>query len=175
MQVTKATIKKWNEYFKSLSPSEKRIAIAKDVLFQLKKGRYSASAGNYVSFHQRHENNEDVQSNFNGIRCEVCAVGSAVMSCIKFTNDATFHQVKWDDEKVYEKLTKYFSKKQLCLMEYAFEGFTEQHGKANDWNIAITPSERSKTLAFYEKYFDTDLRLKAIWNNVINNKGVFKL
>jgi len=155
------------------------VAIAKDVLAQLRSKRYIAEEGDYVDFSNWSDINEeeDIQSNFNTIKeCKVCALGSAALSCIKYTNNSSFEDAQYQRENFWDQLLKVFTKKELVLMEYAFEGFKgDSSGKANDWKVKLPYKLIDKTLAFCEKYKNQNKRLKAIMKNIIENEGKFIL
>jgi len=174
--VKKSQIEKWNFYFKSLTKAEKKIAIAKDILTQLKIKKYKANSGSYIKLnYYEFDLEDDIQSNFDKIKCDVCALGSAVMSCIKYTNNVKFNDVYSSQGEVFTELIKIFTKKELVLMEYCFEGFvTDFAGVSDKWGILLSEKGIEKTRSFYEKYTDPDKRLKAIMNIVIKN-GKFKI
>jgi len=169
--IRKNQIEKWNLYFKSLTKAEKKIAIAKDVLTQLKIKKYKANSGSYIKLNDyKFGMEDDVQYNFDKIKCDVCALGSAAMSCIKYTNNVKFKDVYFSEDNIFKELIKIFTKKELVLMEYCFEGFEYDFiGMSYNWRILLFKKEIEKTRSFYEKYTDSDKRLKAIMNIVIKN------
>ena len=123
--------------FSKLSPDKKKVAIARDVLEQIRIGRYISKSGSYISnlimkngddrykiFHK------DIKSNFGQIKkCEVCAMGACLMSITKFENKLTFDDIggsmkELKNSKTQELFQSIFSPEQLLLMERAFEGDT---------------------------------------------------
>ena len=126
-----------------MTKAEKRVEIAKDVLKQIKANKYQPSCGVWVidadgnevyDFICRGRNKDcdatidlkkDVVCKLNG-RCDVCALGSLFVSAIdkfnhtKLSPDAhvDFTEHKNSD---YNPLLKWFSAKQLLLIENTFE------------------------------------------------------
>lgn len=178
---------------KSLSTKEMRIAIAKDVLAQLKAKKIVATRGcwtddpklgsidDFASTQLEKADKDSVEikacdyaSKVN--KCRVCALGSLFLSGIRLYNgvswtlnkeDAFFdlsHDLFDDIEK--SPLNKYFSTKQLQLIEATFED-----GDGSCW----LSSDRDHVLAraYYVKYRDAEKRLIGIMNNIIDNEGTF--
>lgn len=187
--IKKSQIQKWNDYFKSLSKKGKRVAIAKDVLKQLEKDKYIARKGVYTSYltdlstSQEEFGQLNVRENFDKInKCEVCALGSMVLSCTKFVNKLSFNDINSETARMWNLLRKYFSDKDLVLMEYSFEGFKEPknnsrdalNGVANKFNVFLSSEEYKKCKTFFDKYESIDERLKGIMKNIIKNEGKFK-
>lgn len=121
--------------FSKLSPSQKRVAIARDVLEQIRLGRYVANAGSYIDElvmkdgKERYEMyGKDIKHNFSKIKsCEVCAMGACLMSITKFENKLNFEDVgnkisDLDKEKTKELFSSLFEPSQLLMIERAFEG-----------------------------------------------------
>ena len=74
-------VKKWSE----MTPSEKRVTLAKDVISQLKKQKLNACTGAYITI----DNIDDAKDNeqLNEVlkkqgTCEVCAKGALFISHI---------------------------------------------------------------------------------------------
>jgi len=189
--ITKTQIKKWNDYFKSLTKEEQRIAIAKDVLLQLKKGKYTAESGTYIRIDDipYEEYEKSFQEEFNNLSCNCCALGSCMASLVKFTNKATIDEVENENDKVWNRLFKYFSREQLLYIEWAFEGWNiNKEGNWNDLpevgdllngraNLKYQKKYKEtleKCLEFHNKYGDSNTILKKIMLNIIKNKGIFK-
>jgi hypothetical protein len=186
-----------------MTKGEKRVEIAKDVLKQIKANKYKPTSGIWVSDADGNEVNDliyrardkdwdapvdlkkDVVCQLNG-KCDVCALGSLFVSAIdKFNHtklnpncsvDFTEHQ-----DSDYNPLLKWFSAKQLLLIESTFEG---GHGgwaenavdvlsnkKLFYWCNVIQPAIYN----YCNKYPDATSRLKAIMNNIVRNKGTFVL
>lgn len=175
-------IKELNDYFKSLTKEEKKVAIAKDVLLQLKNKKYVAKTGDYVDFDYWEtisavDYDLNIQQHFDVIKnCKVCALGSAALSCIKYSNNSSFEDARRNTNKFWNQLLKVFTKKELVIIEYAFEGFAHKAcGRSVNWNIDISDNILNKTCNFYYKHSNNDNRLKAIMKNIIKNEGKFVL
>lgn len=169
-------IEKRNKAFNNASAEEKRVLIAKDVLKQVGKGRIVPTSGSWVyipdtfvaedaSFQEEFlkESKSDIKT------CECCALGSMVVSCTLFKNDASIDDVEDGASpggKVFNKnLKPFFSKYQLKLIEIAFETGYGYYTPMTDTEFA---AER-----FGHKFKEDDKRLIAIMKNIIKNKGTF--
>ena len=87
-----------SKQFESLTKAEKRVAIAKDVIAQLK---YYARTGSWAYFHMKRTIGWDTQlqkeliHKRNILECRVCALGGVMLSSIKYCNKATYGDV-WE-------------------------------------------------------------------------------
>ena len=121
--------------FSQLSPEKKRVAIARDVLEQIRIGRYISNGGSYIDALLMKDGKDkwdmsslDIKSNFGKIKnCKVCAMGACLMSITKFENKLDFYDIGNDIENLNNEKTKIlfqsiFSPEQLLLIERAFEG-----------------------------------------------------
>lgn len=187
-----------------LTKAEKRIEIAKDVLKQIKSNKYRPTSGIWVMDSNGYEVEDlvsyarqvaeeadavdlkkDVVCRLNGT-CSVCALGSLFVSAIDKFNHTKLnpgYRVNWIDSEDSESnpLLKWFSAKQLLLIESTFEG--GHGGWANEamyilskkellhWNKYAFPA----IYAYCNRYPNATSRLKAIMNNIIRNKGTFVL
>jgi hypothetical protein len=114
-----------------MSPREKRVAIMKDVIKQVKSKDLIAKTGQYVnkiSSSFMWGNTDDKQINEilieKKIQCEVCARGAIFIAGLKrFNNlkvgDIKGRQFNWDVREEYE--SNFFEKQQLSLIERVFE------------------------------------------------------
>ncbi len=173
----------------------KMVAVAKDVLSRLKKFRLYVVSNYYLngvrefSFHD----DDGAQENLCTLEgnCGVCALGAMFLSHIRLNNQVKMIDVKekmlynngeeGDDspngrqrhlaartflEKCLKKIT---TKEQLALIEIAFE--------LNDNILGIGKISKAKRQAAYNfgnRYYGDAERLKAIMENVVKNKGMFK-
>jgi len=103
--------------------------------------------------------------------CEVCARGALLLSTIAVHNDCTIKQlggISDDGGKVNARLRRFFTSKQINMMEAAFEGHSYHVSR-------LTKEESDACDRFYDEYEgDADNRLEAILDNAIDNKGEFK-
>lgn len=186
-----ALIKQRNVEFKAASAAGKRVLIAEDVLEQLKNNRIKATSGEFVSFDHREgyqlpfDNEDSVQEKIFSREietCQCCALGSLAVSCVLFNNNVTIENAQdqlcnlgdgiFEERKFTHGLTKYFSRKQLELIENAFE---QGEGYFNECDIELVNSSENieKAIKFGENYENVNNRLKAIMKNIIENKGTF--
>lgn len=175
MGITKTQIEKWNSYFKTLSKAEQRVAIAKDVVKQIKVKKYVARSGSYIQPKVNFQG--DVRSQFDKIvDCECCALGSCLLSAVKFKNtleyDDLFSYFE-RDSKFTKMLNSIFSTKQQALIEASFEG-GDYLQVLETTKFRLTEEEIDKCVDFYYNFKDSKKRLIAIMENIISNKGTFK-
>lgn len=134
-----------NKTFSAASKAEKRVLIAQDVIARIKTGQYTAKNGVYWVPNKKFRDRID-QAYFDdeatGLRevivsgeaqCSCCALGSLITSCVAKTNnvllkDSNALDFLDDSLDVARKagLGKYFTTKQLDLIENAFEGIIGQ-------------------------------------------------
>lgn len=157
---------------KTAAAAAKRVAIAKDVLAQLKVGRYNPICGRYWSINSRSPNYKVSQENLNvNFLCRVCMDGALVVSAIRKFNGATICLENGGNEQlVLNVLADYFSLEQLQLIEAAYEPNV----------LALAMSTKDSELyeearPFREQYPDAEKRMIAICKNIIRNKGTFKI
>ncbi len=161
-----------NKAFKKLKKAEKRVAIAKDVLKYLKKGKFQAARGEYVNTDPQEGNLGTCELLQNAEMCQVCGLGAlfvagALKDC-SIIKDDIFTRLNYDgksqfmqfyDDEMRGALGKYFSLDQLETIENAFESFTMGKGKGSTFN---------------KGFGDATTRLSRIMKNIIKNEGTFK-
>lgn len=214
-----------NAAFRRMGPTQKRVAIAKDVLEQLDLRRIQARSGTYfqaqkvTDFLKEYvDNKDDVDlsdidtSNLRdvskrleqiadqteaagktqvcdliaGTKCTVCGIGAAFVSAVRLGDDLTVSQVTSDDvssgiddDLMRKYLRRYFSKSQVALIECAFEQdesfryVDEDDGDFCD-SVAWADDDDAVAAAEFGFKFHTDTaRLRAIFENIIENDGKF--
>jgi hypothetical protein len=174
--ITKTQIKKWNDYFTKLSKSEQSVAIAKDVIKQIKAEKYTPTSGWYIrGALTRLDNEADVQTNLN-VSCNCCALGASLLSTVKYKNTLKIEDLYGYNEKnsqFTKMLDSIFTTKQQALIEASFEDGL--HLQANlTKGFRLSEKDYEKCRDFYKLYNDPEDRLIGIMNNIIKNKGVFK-
>ncbi len=147
---------------------EKRIAILKDALAKLKKRKFIT--GIYIrkgwqtikDFDVRDELQKHVVTMEKN--CEVCMLGNLFLSQVYLYND--FNVGNYNDDMARNDifLSRYFSEKQLDLIEAAFE--------TKDIFLDMTP-QITKAIEFGKKYRRDRQRAKAILENMLENDGMF--
>jgi hypothetical protein len=205
-------VKRRNSLFKKASLAEKRVLIAKDVLEQLRKGKFKPERSVFVDSYLFDEDNLDknkdkslqhalLEKNAN---CECCAQGALFLSCTLYNNKVQLSDFSYDDDgkyissnigraiyhnfKITNGLNRIFTRRQLVLIEIAFErgaGFFNWD-KSSQLKIPVTLVE--KAIEFCNKYyirenhrvsdgFQADKNQKdamvAIMKNIIKNNGTF--
>ena len=180
-------VDKTNKKFKNATKAQKRVMIAKDVLEQIKTNRYLAESGTWV------EPNFSTNSSYCDIcdspeisiqdifkdktieSCTVCALGGLFMSCINLNNNTTLKDFdeEYDDlgalidgnKKLSNNLNRIFTRDQLILIEQYFEEGGGYFYRDDDCDLLDS---------FVDAYPDGQDRLKAIMENIVENKGTFK-
>jgi len=184
--------------FEKLKPYQKRVAIAKDILEQIKAKRYIARAGSYIESAKLPGGGETpIKKNFNKIKeCHVCQIGAIILSTTKFRNKLIKDDVGGGlhtiTNNVYEILKDIFSPKQLLLIEEAYESpycTGDRYAYKIDEKIGLDWDEEDACQDFYdqflpENYDDLDEdkntamadedRMIAIMRNIIKHRGTFK-
>lgn len=185
--ITNKQITKWNEDFKKLTKAEKRVAIAQDVIAQIRAKKYVPETGAYVTFRNNCELEEDdsIQKNFDKVSCNVCAIGSMFMSNVKFTNKFSMYEVNnMDGTEQADILKKYFNLKDLALIEFVFEDWNvDDYNYINDWDhtynvgiaygekVSIKEIKRIETAQRLFKGKDQTDRLLKVMKHIIKNNG----
>src|ERR1700722_17951755 len=91
------SVRRQNKWFASLKPAEKRVAIARDVLAQLRLGKLKATVGIWLGNSENTDDsalllgndaqkkqNMELQSVLNNIKsCDGCALGGLFMCAVK--------------------------------------------------------------------------------------------
>jgi hypothetical protein len=95
------------------------------------------------------------------LSCGVCALGALFVAKVMRTDDCPFHLESYGRDEVSTKLVSLFSDEQMDLIESAYELYGNQ-------------SEPGSAAAFGAKFKAGKPRLKAICQNIIENKGKFK-
>lgn len=158
---------------KKMSKAEVRVRIAKDVIAQVKVGRFIASTGRYLGlpggalpddgYGELSSEVVDVQTVVKDRECRVCALGSLFVAAVDRYNEC---QLPADDlgnrSPLAEYLARVFTPTQLNKIEAAFEGRSFSHD--DDYYGE----------GFCHAYPDPSKRLVAIMRNIIRNGGTFK-
>lgn len=168
--------------FNRLSKTNQRIALAEDVIKQIKVKKYYASRGTYFQ-----QNAIQKMALYNGLKlkdelnkilpeleCECCAKGSLFLSHITKTNNCSVRNIISNVDfnlRISKRLNNLFTQLQLDLIETAFEMKV-----IKDYSGKLYQNEGliEKAINFGEKYANSNNRLIGIMKNVIKNKGIFK-
>lgn len=179
-----------NLAFEKLTPAQKRVTIAKDVIAQVKLGKIKAQRGTYVEHGVVEGNKID--------SCTACALGSLFACAIDKpalknfveeeigleSGDTDFY---YDNQsEMQQALSPYFDVFQLELVESAFEQTATNidsadyeeivTGEDSEWRITDPKIRKlvDKAVAFGNKFVGSKQRLIAIMQNIVTNKGTFK-
>jgi hypothetical protein len=162
-----SAMKRKQKAFAKLTPSQKRVAIAKDVIAQLDTRRLRARTMTYVYLvgpKPKASYDQQVCDLTVGRNCQVCALGAMFVVAVERADklnvsdnvdfDNRFHGA--DGETCYSYLAQFFSTDQLHQIEAAFEGFD---GIRWAWaeDTDVSPEER----------------MRRVMTNVIRNRGRF--
>lgn len=178
-------LEKQNRAFAKLPKAKQRVAIAKDAIAQIRAGKYEITPGYWAEYLPTRESTTEedcwgvtlviadqstiVKSLRRSEPCRVCQLGSAAVSRIRCGNVSTFTSDSNDMDAVGEALKDIFSLRQMELLEAAFEGeSTLAVGHASDASVL-------QAEAWYVGISNPKRRAIAIWENVIRNKGTFRL
>lgn len=160
-------IEKTNKIFNESTKAQKRVMIAQDCIDRIKCNLLTANMGFFIVYNGSNVN----QTRVNTTTCEVCAKGGLLASYIgrvnNFNNECLGNE---EDNEAHKKLLEVFTLRQLAIIEYAFEG------TQYIYSVSLTTDMKNKLEEFYdENYEDDDQRLIKICENIIKNKGTFKL
>lgn len=161
--------------FNKLTKAQKRVAIAKDAIKQIRAKTIEVTQGNYFESHSIEiVSRSNIKTAINKAEpCQVCQIGQAIVCGIRLFNS----------EKVYNGMEphnaagivqRWFGLKNAALMEWAFEGFGEDASGIGVGHKLVGLKSRIRAGAFYDRYPNDARRSIAIWENVIKNKGQFK-
>lgn len=167
-----------NKEFEKMSPSEKRVQIARDVLAQLAAKRLIATPGIWLSGMRDNllkssdfVKDPELQKVLGKTKqCTGCALGGMFMCAVERANKLKVGELSNDSQKsgniefedVFTYMEKFFSRNQLDQIESAFEkgeGASDVYD-ANDW---------------LEEVDDASERMRLIMENIVANKGKFVL
>ena len=172
-------IEKKNKAFARMSAKRKRLAIAADVIEQVRLKRFTAEQNVYVGIDALRDYKESIVYESaalqqflvyppkNAVSCTVCGIGAIVLSKAKLGNEVVLKH-----RYFHEALEDIFSERQQCLIETAFEGYNSgPYSWSDDENEEANPA----AVKFYRKYAgNDDKRLVAIFRNILKNDGEFK-
>lgn len=161
--------------FSKLTKAQKRVAIAKDAIKQIREKRMRVAHGEYIIFcgmEPIRQGNVDVVALSKKRPCKVCQIGQAIVSGIRLFNTCTTRS-DISPDSAREMVTTWFNAKNASLMEVAFEGYTYA-GPCGIGPRLIDDFERAKAISFHRKHKSHSTRSIAIWKNIILNNGTFK-
>jgi hypothetical protein len=170
---------------------KKAVAIAKDVIEQLRVKRFVASSGTYCeidyqsddhsSFRDNHEFGDSFQKTFakdKKVVCNVCAMGAVYIGYINRFNNVDNDEVDGvEDPEIIDTLSGIFSQDQLRLMERIFEN--AWISEAPEWWMDMSGEDQkdyeARCTAYHDRSTSDDGLLRTIMLNVVRNDGEFVL
>ncbi len=177
-------IRKTNAKFDKATKAEKRVMIAKDILKYCNSKVIVASHGKYVNFNDRAlDLGASAQGELHKIpKCSVCALGSMAYAHVVRKNKCDVGEFNsLNQYRSKRMISDLFSDKQLALIECAFE--STDHRSAAHY-AGVSEGDRSKAMDFRDSYgcpaeergsSEDAKALRLIMQNIIDNKGTFKL
>ena len=109
--------------------------------------------------------------------CEVCALGALLIGYVMRYNGIKCKEFYYASEQystMQRTLKGVFSEKQMCLIEFAFEMSNEKSQiESKDTVYEEFKADDHKRLKYLLKDYDNNL--PAILNNIIANRGVFRI
>lgn len=175
-----------NKTFEKMTPAEKRVQIARDVLAQLALKRLVPTPGVWLAGPPDEKNGEDSSALFSKEQalknpelksilnktkeCTGCALGGMFMCAVERADKLKLEELSYDAKEegaifegdIFPYMEKFFNKEQLNKIESAFEqgGGSCSDYEASEWAGAIE---------------DPGTRMRLIMENIILNKGTFNV
>lgn len=166
--------KKWDKSTKA----ERRVMIAEDVIAQLKLQNIYAMKGKFIRWTGNPSDSTKLKGIFKGrTSCSACVKGALFITSMQYTNGMVMGDSNWlgdwrPDSSPMKKLSKIFTSLQLAYIETAFEKTAmDCNQDFVDWDSYLA----DKLVAFGHKYYKDEDRMVAIMENIIKNKGTFKV
>lgn len=190
------TLRAREDLYSSLTLEEKRMAVAYDVIQQIKKGMLQPVPSSFAVNRGRlgHKGgslfrevfvSNNPKSDPNTF-CYACAIGGVLISSLLFKNNTmrAGGGFRYPAQNLMEKsrsdlielaygINSPFTRLQLNMIESAFEQ-NQAFYPGKDRLTKQGERNASKAVSFGEKYKDDSERLVAIMQNIINNRGEFK-
>lgn len=196
MTKKETTMKLKNQKFWALSQAEQRVAIAKDVIKQVKSKWLLPTKGDYFEFYnlpydlREKKIPKKLDTLFNTIKkdggtCTACGIGACFASLVmlgdkaealsyadgdKYDNIDILQDTSISDSSMRKLLRKVFEPHQLTLIECAFEK-SDSMRDHEDRKRAFDPTYNAAE--FGRQHINAYGRMIAIMENIIANKGTF--
>lgn len=187
------SVKRENEAFAAMTPAQQRVAIAKDVLKWIALDRLVPTTGSYFDVWNKAAlgigSNAYYRKKLDGqeallkpeVKCSVCALGGLFACTVARANSITLYDVNIAGQgAMHEYLAPYFDRRQLLLVESAFERVDfrphREKYRIDDYGDEsfVQDLEVERAVAFGCGYDKADKRMRAIMENIIANGGEFK-
>ena len=191
-----------NAAFKAMSPAEKRVQIAKDVLMSLDTGKLEPVNGSYMLVElpkYTHMQDSDTWETYDArqtafkdldareqlltgtISCSVCAIGAVFTCAVQRQNELTVAELQASRRGMVEYLQGSFSAVQLDLIECAFER-TRDNMRCDATPYTDARLAEKFGHSVHNSWLDAphDARgglasclMRAIMENIVANEGAF--
>lgn len=165
--------------FRKLTAAQKRVAIAKDVLKQIAMRKYRVRLGRYISWLEPKSLpvcelifKQSTLCDPNRQACRVCAIGGAIASGIRLFDKKITGPLMGQGMQAGGIVSEWFTPAQALLIEAAFESTCSQTMQGFDGNFT-TIEDHARCIAFRARHRSPVSRAKAIFRNIIANKGEF--
>ncbi len=169
-----------NDLFEKLSPNERRMVIAKDVIDRLDSNYFCPVSGSYLLidkyFYDFPPDTETLEVFETTKQCSVCARGAIFVSaCLKFDGCKVSTLLEKPERHgifLSEQEDRFFDSKQIQMIENAYEAYISS---PLDYQLRnkLSADELTSCRNFGEKYVSNVDRMKAIMQNIIDNNGTF--
>lgn len=171
-----------NAAFAKLSKAQKCVAVAKDVIEQIKLEKYQAKQQLYVNFLKVPAsypgldydcNSEPVSSDqfqeatlHDQTVCQCCGIGGCLLSMVRLGNSVSLEDADEVDDQdfITDQLSKIMSRRQIGMIEAAFE---------KDGYADLSDTINNRCVSFGQQFKSPSERLIGIMKNIIANKGEF--
>lgn len=173
-------------------PAQRRVMVAQDVLDSIEARQIVPGTGCWVRTSDiTAGDNESLQvASLSGRgNCECCAMGGLMLSIVRFTNKVTVADgyeklqlatILAGEQKDRVGITKLFHKKQIALIELAFEGGSgfyraNKDGPTSLDAMGMSIFEYQCAMDFYRHRSEQgdESRMVDIMKNIVANKGKF--
>jgi hypothetical protein len=195
-QKLKREIAKRNKLFAAADHAEKRVLIAKDVIAQIKLGRFKAATQTWVTPNvlrkpgADHSGGVDLTREFGydaPVRelfldkkiasCDCCALGAMFMSCTLYNNNQTAEdfeeEVNWDFDGRVEGYHGGFANGLDKFFSHSQLALIEAAYEGGDGAFSAPKSKQTAVYDWIGSLPNAEKRLVAIMENIIENNGKF--
>jgi hypothetical protein len=166
-----------NEQFAALTPAQKRVAIAEDVLQWIALGKLVAANGTYIRVVNGDSDARGAKT-VNGFECHACALGSVFAVAVEreAVEPSKRGLMNTSDESMRKRLREFFDKDQLLAIEDAFEGFNDSNLPRASMFCDDIPTYVTGPDGWSSRLDETAprRRMERIMKNIIANGGEFK-
>jgi hypothetical protein len=167
--------------FLALPREKQRVAIAKDVLEQLRLEHFVANGGSYKTIHYESGKelwNFPLEKSMQTVlkeqaqTCYVCARGAILLSTIRKGNECTVEDFKYNSDYENGNMIerKHFHSTELSSIERVFENWDNCNKEEQKFADFLT--EKASGFGYAEKSnLSQRIRLAGICRNIVENDG----